>query len=1422
MSIIKVKQGLFSPIKTLSAALETANNHDVITMEQGIYAEKIEITKGITIEAEDENREVILTNQIIIDSTEEVHLNNFKIHADNIEQLIYIRRGKLIINNCSISQAKGNSIYVEAAGSLELSNCHVTENDYGIAVYGKADIRDSIVEKTSNKSDQVFAVKTGHLQLSNTKVLNGASIGVAFADQSTGKLNNCHLDNNHGVNLSISTSELVEVANTKIDNSKSNGINIRNAKVQLDYVDFSGNEFPQLAVVDGAQAEANNCRITAGATNAVLVQEKGTLTLTNTHIDQHGAVAIFVKNAQATIEACHLMDSKQNAVYAEDATVNINQVKIKGFEEYQIRSNASHLTITDSEIVDGLHGNVSITRGTAVIKHTDILRATEVNMVIEQKADVTILDSNISESKKNGISAYTKSSLTVKRSRFHKNFYPQIFASEVTKLHIDETDFEDGEGNAISLYGTTDATITNSMISGHLNYPQLFMQENTNLLLQNSRVEKGNSCGIYMKGNAKATIEDTIFSRNNTQVDVDENASAVLRRVEFVDGITNVRGNQNNVNLEDCQFDDEHEDLELRQPQDQQLQERDVHTYTPNTGEEVDFDTVMQELNNYVGLAAVKNHIRKITNKITLIKYKLEQGIASEQPIAPHLVFTGNPGTGKTSIALLIGKLYKSLGLLKKGHVVEANREDLVGPYIGQTEERTKKKIEEALDGVLFIDEAYSLIKNNNTNDFGHEVITTLIPALEKYRGRLSVIIAGYSDEIDEFVKSNPGLPSRFNERLHFENYTPDEMLEIFKRFTKSEAQVLTEDAESLLYDIFVDLYQSQDKYYANARLVRNKSQAITDALSQRIMKIPQEHWTTELVTTITEEDIITVFPGAKRRSAYGVINEEELAKALDELDHLIGLESVKNSIHKLIRHVRYNEAQGEDIRNLVSHTLLLGSPGTGKTIVARILARIYNALGLLKKGHLLEVGRDDFIGPYIGQTEEKTAKVLEKAQGGVLFIDEAYALSKRDSTQDFGKEAIEMLLATMENKRGEFIVIAAGYTNEMIDFLRSNPGLHSRFSNSIMFEDYTPDELLAIFKQLAEQGDYHFETDVLPTVEQYFIDIYRKRDRAFGNARFVRTTFQRISTNCMNRVIDAFEKGEELEKKMITIEDVEKVIGTRKRTKYDMPINEELLEEWLTKLDRLVGLDNVKKDIQDTVDLIRYYKKEGRDFTSLISHTVLVGNPGTGKTEVGRILAGIYEALGILERGDLIEVDRTALVDQFRGGTEAKTRRLIEYAHQCTLFIDEAYTLTNKDSYDPGHTAVEVLLKQMSDKEGQFMVIAAGYKHEMEEFIASNPGLARRFAKQLVFEDYTAPELLEIASLYADDYKISEEAEKRLLHQFKLAYMKRDRTFGNAGFAKTVIENAKRNLDLRMSRLEGISDTVDKKLITEMDLDLS
>ena len=528
----------------------------------------------------------------------------------------------------------------------------------------------------------------------------------------------------------------------------------------------------------------------------------------------------------------------------------------------------------------------------------------------------------------------------------------------------------------------------------------------------------------------------------------------------------------------------------------------------------------------------------------------------------------------------------------------------------------------------------------------------------------------------------------------------------------------------------------------------------------------------------------------------------ESVEEVLAELDSLVGLEEVKSEVRKIVNLAKVNEArraQGLKVPPMTYHMVFTGNPGTGKTTVARIVARAFRALGIAKTGQLVETDRSGLVGRYEGETAVKTNAKIDEAIGGILFVDEAYQLVSGEN-DDYGKEAIATLLKRMEDDRDRLIVIAAGYTDEMRDFLDANSGLRSRFPRMIEFADYTAPELAAIFRSMAKKNEFVLAPDLDAGLDAAIAKLTAKRDRTFGNARFVRQLFEDATARQATRLAESGELDAEA-LKTLALADLS--AGERKED-----IRAPKIEDVLAELDSLVGLQPVKDEVRRLVATVRANKlraEKGLENNVTMSYNfVFTGNPGTGKTTVARILGKAFRALGVLERANFVETDRSGLVAKYEGQTAAKTNKLIDSAAGGILFIDEAYQLNQGENDQYGAEAVATLLKRMEDARGSMVVIIAGYKEEMKRFMAINSGLESRFNRTVEFPDYSAKELAEVYRSMAKKakYRLSDDTERWLLPYISMLTEKRDKNFGNARWARNLFEKSVERQSLRVTEL--------------------
>ena len=542
--------------------------------------------------------------------------------------------------------------------------------------------------------------------------------------------------------------------------------------------------------------------------------------------------------------------------------------------------------------------------------------------------------------------------------------------------------------------------------------------------------------------------------------------------------------------------------------------------------EDEDYVDPMDELTAMIGLESVKKQGGELRDFMTLQEERREKGLRVPS-MSCHCVFTGNPGTGKTTVARIIARIYSDMGVIGSDKLVETDRSGLVAEYSGQTASKTNQIIDSALDGVLFIDEAYTLV-NGDDDDFGREAVNTLLKRMEDDRDRLVVIVAGYTNEMRRFMDSNPGLKRRFSRTIEFPDYNAEELSEIFFSLAEQDDYICSSDTKNAVLSVAHDLLRFKDKNVVNAGTVRNLYQETVMRMTQRLTKTRNR--SRKALQTILPEDLPPRTVGS----------QENVDAILDEIDDMIGLVPVKEELRRLVASVRTQKARekaGIKSSGASYHCVFTGNPGTGKTTIARAMAKIYHALGILATEKFVETDRSNLVAEYVGQTAVKTNDVIDSALDGVLFIDEAYTLASKGK-EDFGQEAIDTLLKRMEDNRNRLVVIVAGYTDDMKRFIAANSGLKSRFTRYIDFPDYSAEELLQMFKKTVSKNQYACCTDAEAEFFDWMKDDVSKQEKGFGNGRFVRTCFERIVEQQALR-LDKIAKPTHKQLKELTVADV-------------------------------------------------------------------------------------------------------------------------------------------------------------------------------------------------------------------------------------------------------------------------------------------
>lgn len=534
-----------------------------------------------------------------------------------------------------------------------------------------------------------------------------------------------------------------------------------------------------------------------------------------------------------------------------------------------------------------------------------------------------------------------------------------------------------------------------------------------------------------------------------------------------------------------------------------------------------------EKLKGLIGLKAVKDQIDKV---ILANKAESQRKMHGGKGRAMHMVFTGNPGTAKTTVAELFAQIAKESGILKSGVIVEKSGLELSG--FGSAI-RLMQAFDDAMGGVLFIDEAYSLS--------GEGAFTTLIREMEARRNDVIVIFAGYKDRMKTFLEQNEGLKSRIPYTVDFPDYKPDELLQIFNYILKQEGFTATPGAVSAAREIFGKASRIKD--FGNGRYARNIVEKSTLNMSVRLAKKYGDNIPEKMLYKITKDDVLSI------DDSFVNINNGENRKGKKEpektpyekLESMIGLESAKKVIEQAVATFKMQKRLGKkgvDIGRNTMHMVFTGNPGTAKTTVARLVAEILKDEGILSSGVFVEAGRADLIGQFVGQTAPKVRKKFEDAMGGVLFIDEAYSLNDGPYHGSYGDEAINTIVQEMDNRRDDIIVIFAGYPDEMKEFIERNPGMSSRIALRVDFGDFSTEELIEITKYQVSEKHLHITDEALDKL----VPIYEtaKCDRSFGNGRYVRRAVELAISNLALRLDKIPEKDLTDELLMtITAEDI-------------------------------------------------------------------------------------------------------------------------------------------------------------------------------------------------------------------------------------------------------------------------------------------
>ncbi|MFX4290897.1 right-handed parallel beta-helix repeat-containing protein [Streptomyces bohaiensis] len=1058
--------------RTIGEALAAARAGAVVRVLPGRYAEALTVRTRVTLVGEGEVGSVEICphrGTALTLAADAVKLTDIVLRGGSDDvAVVDAARGQVAMDNCTVVGAGWTAVIARETGSLAMRGCRVTNRE-GAGVVDTSEhpsvIEDCLLENLGTSA--VVLGENSRAMVRNCRMRDARGNGVLANGQAEGTVDSCDISGTGKPAIALEGTSTTRVSGTTIRDSALGVYVTTTARPTLENVTVTGTSGPGIALSGGSDPLLRGCTTQRSKAEGVVVSDRSRGTFEDCSIHSAAGHAVRVADSSSptflrtAIRDCG--DSLATVLLEEDASAEFDRFEIDG------GSGAAVLLRT--------RANPMLRRGHLRGPAGAGLHATE---DARGRVEFTVVEQAGGDGIHVGKGASTQ-------------------FGDCTVRGAGGSGLTVGTGTVVT---ARDLEIDGSHASG------VAVHDGGELALTRGRVTGGSAHGVLLAAGSRAELVQCEISGNTGDgIRVDTTAPVTLSGCAVRDnrgaGLTQQRPSEALQVLDLASADNASPD-----EWGAAVAERAAGAAGGAASDEP--KGPLEELEALIGLEGVKHQVRTLVNLNQLSQRRIRLGM----PVASmsrHLVFAGPPGTGKTTVARLYGSILAELGALRSGHLVEVSRADLVAQVIGGTAIKTSEAFNQALGGVLFIDEAYTLApEGGSSNDFGREAVDTLLKLMEDHRDDVVVIVAGYTDEMSAFMDSNAGLASRFTRTIEFANYSVTDLVTITEKLCAAHQYELgpgTVDALAVYFE-----RMPRDASFGNGREARRVFEEMVDRQAFRL----------GTMTDLAERDLTLLMPeDVAPQADPGPDPGEDRDAMLARLEAMVGLSAVKREVTDLVNLLstaRQRQAAGLPAPRISQHLVFSGAPGTGKTTVARLYAGLLHSLGVLPQGQLIEVARADVVGRYVGHTAQLTKEVFESAMGGVLFIDEAYTLAPEGgSGNDFGREAIDTLLKLMEDHRDEVVVIVAGYTEEMARFLDSNPGLSSRFSRYVEFENYSTEELVTILGKQAEDSGYTCAPETLELLHDHIASL--PRDRSFGNARLARQLLESMVTHQARRL---------------------------------------------------------------------------------------------------------------------------------------------------------------------------------------------------------------------------------------------------------------------------------------------------------------
>ncbi|MET9922275.1 right-handed parallel beta-helix repeat-containing protein [Streptomyces sp. NPDC006435] len=1062
--------------RTIGEAVVRARPGAVVSIAPGRYEERLTISVAITLTAEEGRGTVELAPRrgtALTLTGDAVMVRDLVLRGHDDElPVVDAPRGQLAMDRCDVHGSSWSALFARDEGALALRQCRISNPaGAGVVSTSGADsfLEDCVVEHLGTSA--VVAGERGRITVRAGRLRDTHGNGVLANGQAHVLLEDCAISSAGKPGVAVEEDSSVRMVRGTIHKAAVGVFVNSSGPVVLEDVLVSDTTGHGFVLGAGGSATLSRCRTDRTEGHGLLVTERSRGVFDQCAFTAAGEPAVRVTGFSSPVLTDTVVrDAKGIGVLLdEDSAAEFDRLRVQGCggSGIVIRSGANPLLRRSSVTGAGGHGVEVVKDGRGRLEESVVEASGRSAVHVSGHGNLYFGKGRLSGSAEAGVQVGALGTLTLRDTGVEK--------SGGAGVHIEA----EGELAAVR------ATVTDSGEHGVL------VAEGARASLNTCEATGSGADGIRVEGtDAVALIGCTVRGNRGSGV-----RQAVPGDRLAVEGLTSTdNGSPDAWGSEREATDDG----------------RLPGGTVPVAADPREGSGPVAELESLIGLDEVKQQVLTLINLNRMAQRRASIGMPAP-PMSRHLIFAGPPGTGKTTVARLYGSILASLGVLRSGHLVEVSRADLVAQIIGGTAIKTTETFNKALGGVLFVDEAYTLLSDGGGGgaDFGREAIDTLVKLMEDHRDDVVVVAAGYPKEMTEFLASNPGLASRFTRSVEFTDYTSDELVTIVERMCTGHHYELDPAARTALRTRFDRI--PRDAGFGNGRTARKVFEEMVDRQASRLAALPEAG----------ERDLALLTAPDVGLPEGGTPDAGQDEAPLLRLESLVGLTDVKREVGDLVNLLataRRRKEAGLPAPRIGNHLVFAGPPGTGKTTVARLYGELLASLGVLPRGQLVEVSRADLVGRWVGHTAQLTREAFERALGGVLFIDEAYTLTPRSAgAADFGQEAVDTLLKLMEDHRDEVVVIVAGYTDEMNRFLGSNPGLASRFPRHIAFPDYSSEELVTIVRRHAAENGYECAPGTANALREHFDTI--PRDAGFGNARLARQTLERMMTRQAGRL---------------------------------------------------------------------------------------------------------------------------------------------------------------------------------------------------------------------------------------------------------------------------------------------------------------